>query len=51
MGKMIRGRGNFLGDQEQLANSKYGTPDVLFVKISIGGTLTPFAAPAVLMVN
>jgi hypothetical protein len=29
---------------------KYGTIGVLFVNISIGGTLTPFAAPPVLMV-
>jgi hypothetical protein len=29
---------------------KYGTIGVLFVNVSIGGTLTPFAAPAVLMV-
>ena len=29
---------------------KYGTLGVLFVNISIGGTLTPFAAPPVLMV-
>jgi Putative Na+/H+ antiporter len=30
--------------------SKYATLGVLFVNISIGGTLTPFAAPPVLMV-
>jgi hypothetical protein len=29
---------------------KYGTLGVLFVNISIGGTLTPFAAPPILMV-
>ena len=29
---------------------KYGTIGVLFVNVSIGGTLTPFAAPPVLMV-
>jgi hypothetical protein len=29
---------------------KYGTLGILFVNISIGGTLTPFAAPPVLMV-
>ncbi len=29
---------------------KYGTLGVLFVNISVGGTLTPFAAPPVLMV-
>jgi hypothetical protein len=29
---------------------KYGTLAVLFVNVSIGGTLTPFAAPPVLMV-
>jgi hypothetical protein len=29
---------------------KYVTIGVLFVNISIGGTLTPFAAPPVLMV-
>lgn len=35
----------------QAPNSfKYGTLGVLFVNISIGGTLTPFAAPPVLMV-
>ncbi|MBL0086472.1 MAG: putative Na+/H+ antiporter [Ideonella sp.] len=32
------------------ARLKYGTLGVLFVNISIGGTLTPFAAPPVLMV-
>jgi hypothetical protein len=35
----------------QAPNSfKYGTLGVLFVNVSIGGTLTPFAAPPVLMV-
>jgi len=29
---------------------KYGTLGVLFVNVSVGGTLTPFAAPPVLMV-
>ncbi|HET9714637.1 MAG TPA: putative Na+/H+ antiporter [Pseudolabrys sp.] len=29
---------------------KYGTLGVLFVNVSIGGTLTPFAAPPILMV-
>jgi hypothetical protein len=29
---------------------KYGTIGVLFVNVSIGGTLTPFAAPPILMV-
>ncbi len=32
------------------ASFKYGTIGVLFVNISIGGTLTPFAAPPILMV-
>lgn len=36
---------------QQLSNRlKYATIGVLFVNISIGGTLTPFAAPPVLMV-
>ena len=30
---------------------KYATLGVLFVNVSIGGTLTPFAAPPVLMVT
>ena len=32
-------------------NLKYATLGVLFVNISIGGTLTPFAAPPVIMVS
>lgn len=32
------------------ANFKYATLGVLFVNVSIGGTLTPYAAPPVLMV-
>ncbi|ULA59110.1 MAG: conserved membrane protein of unknown function [Nitrospira sp.] len=32
------------------SNLKYATLGVLFVNVSIGGTLTPFAAPPVLMV-
>lgn len=34
----------------QAARFKYATLGVLFVNVSIGGTLTPFAAPPVLMV-
>jgi hypothetical protein len=37
-------------DQPASARLKYATLGVLFVNISIGGTLTPFAAPPVLMV-
>jgi hypothetical protein len=45
---MLRDR--FL-DQDGLSNRfKYATLGVLFVNISIGGVLTPFAAPPVLMV-
>lgn len=33
------------------SRAKYATLGVLFVNISIGGTLTPFAAPPVLMVS
>lgn len=36
--------------QQVSAKLKYATVGVLFVNISIGGTLTPFAAPPVLMV-
>jgi hypothetical protein len=36
--------------QEPSSRLKYGTLGVLLVNISIGGTLTPFAAPPVLMV-
>jgi hypothetical protein len=37
--------------QHDLSNRvRYGTLGVLFVNVSIGGTLTPFAAPPVLMV-
>ena len=36
--------------QEVSRRLKYATVGVLFVNISIGGTLTPFAAPPVLMV-
>lgn len=39
-----------LFSQETGTRLKYATIGVLFVNISIGGTLTPFAAPPVLMV-
>lgn len=39
-----------LFSREVSARLKYATLGVLFVNISIGGTLTPFAAPPVLMV-
>lgn len=39
-----------LFSQETFTRLKYATIGVLFVNISIGGTLTPFAAPPVLMV-
>jgi hypothetical protein len=39
-----------LFSREVSAKLKYATIGVLFVNISIGGTLTPFAAPPVLMV-
>ncbi|OYU44124.1 MAG: hypothetical protein CFE44_14640, partial [Burkholderiales bacterium PBB4] len=39
-----------LFSKETSSRLKYGTLGVLFVNISIGGTLTPFAAPPVLMV-
>lgn len=39
-----------LFSREVSTKLKYGTLGVLFVNISIGGTLTPFAAPPVLMV-
>jgi hypothetical protein len=37
-------------DLEPSARLKYATLGLLFVNVSIGGTLTPFAAPPVLMV-
>jgi hypothetical protein len=37
-------------NQQQSANFKYATIALLFVNVSLGGTLTPFAAPPVLMV-
>lgn len=39
-----------LFSQEVSTRLKYATVGVLFVNVSIGGTLTPFAAPPVLMV-
>lgn len=39
-----------LFSQDTTTRLKYATIGVLFVNISIGGTLTPFAAPPVLMV-
>ena len=46
---MLLGR-NYFG--KEVSNKfKYATLGVLFVNISIGGTLTPFAAPPVLMVS
>jgi hypothetical protein len=44
---MLRDRYYSAGISERL---KYGTLGVLFVNISIGGVLTPYAAPPVLMV-
>ena len=44
---MLRDRLLVMGPSNRL---KYATLGVLFVNISIGGTLTPFAAPPVLMV-
>lgn len=41
---------NFFG-KEMSDKFKYATLGVLFVNISIGGTLTPYAAPPVLMVS
>ncbi|MEY4267038.1 MAG: hypothetical protein RIS90_1573 [Pseudomonadota bacterium] len=41
---------NTLFSKETSTSLKYATIGVLFVNISIGGTLTPFAAPPVLMV-
>ncbi|EAV46780.1 hypothetical protein MB2181_01865 [Methylophilales bacterium HTCC2181] len=41
---------NYFG-KETSSRFKYATLGVLFVNISIGGTLTPFAAPPVLMVS
>lgn len=41
---------NYFGT-ETSTRFKYATLGVLFVNISIGGTLTPFAAPPVLMVS
>lgn len=40
-----------LFSQAVSSRAKYATLGVLFVNISIGGTLTPFAAPPVLMVS
>ena len=46
---MLRDR--FLDEDEGLSTRlKYATVGVLFVNVSIGGVLTPFAAPPVLMV-
>lgn len=45
---MLRDR--FLGEPGLPERFKYATLGVLFVNISIGGVLTPFAAPPVLMV-
>ncbi|TDU25591.1 putative Na+/H+ antiporter [Panacagrimonas perspica] len=45
---MLRDR--FLHEEGLSARFKYATLGVLFVNISIGGVLTPFAAPPVLMV-
>jgi hypothetical protein len=36
--------------RHDVSNNKYATLGVLFVNVSLGGTLTPFAAPPVLMV-
>ena len=41
---------NYFG-KEMSDKFKYATLGVLFVNISIGGTLTPYAAPPVLMVS
>ena len=41
---------NYFGKETSI-RFKYATLGVLFVNISIGGTLTPFAAPPVLMVS
>jgi len=43
-------RDRFLGEPGLSERFKYATLGVLFVNISIGGVLTPFAAPPVLMV-
>ena len=45
---MLRDR--FLQREDPSAGFKYATVGVLFVNVSIGGVLTPFAAPPVLMV-
>lgn len=45
---MLRDR--FLGQSGASTTFKYATVGVLFVNVSIGGVLTPFAAPPVLMV-
>lgn len=45
---MLRDR--FLSDGQLSSRFKYATVGVLFVNVSIGGVLTPFAAPPVLMV-
>ncbi len=41
---------NFYGDKAMSTKFKYATIGLLFVNVSIGGTLTHFAAPPVLMV-
>ncbi|MDP9141205.1 MAG: putative Na+/H+ antiporter, partial [Pseudomonadota bacterium] len=43
-------RDQFLAKPELSTRFKYATLGVLFVNVSIGGVLTPFAAPPVLMV-
>ncbi len=48
LGALILSRQLF--SREVSARLKYATLGVLFVNVSIGGTLTPFAAPPVLMV-
>ncbi|HKY20255.1 MAG TPA: putative Na+/H+ antiporter [Vicinamibacterales bacterium] len=45
---MLRDR--YLGSARATTRFKYATIGVLFVNVSIGGVLTPFAAPPVLMV-
>ena len=46
---LLLGR-DYLGRETMSPRCKYAILGVLFVNISIGGTLTPFAAPPVLMV-
>ena len=41
---------DYLFSRDAASRVKYGTLGVLFVNVSIGGALTPFAAPPVLMV-